>query len=96
MNDQQSMGKTRVVRRNDELIVAPVDGELVMLSVEKGQYFGIGGVGTRIWELLESPKNETSIIQAIVAEFDVDEDTCRRDVIEFLDRLLEMDLIALE
>lgn len=96
MNDRQNMGKNRAVKRNDELIVASIDGELVMLSVEKGQYFGIEGVGTRIWELLESPKTEDSIIESIIEEFEVDEATCRRDVVEFLDRMLEMELIVLE
>lgn len=96
MNDRQNMGKNRAVKRNDELIVASIDGELVMLSVEKGQYFGIEGVGTRIWELLESPKTEDSIIESIIEEFEVDEATCRRDVVDFLDRMLEMELIVLE
>jgi len=88
--------KDRKLKRNADLIVASVDDELVMLSVEKGQYFGVAGVGPRIWELLESVDTENDIVVSILREYEVDETTCRRDVRDFLDRMIEMGLVVLE
>ena len=44
-----------LVSRNPNLVAANVDGDLVMMSVEQGEYFGITGVGSRVWELLATP-----------------------------------------
>jgi len=96
MTLQNAIENDRKVKRNADLIVASVDDELVMLSVEKGQYFGVTGVGTRIWELLESPCTENDIVGSILREFEVDEATCRNDVRAFLDRMLEMELVVLQ
>lgn len=96
MTIQEKTKIDRKLQRNDELIVASVDDELVMLSVEKGQYFGVSGVGIRIWELLESPRSELNIIEIILNEFQVDEVTCRRDVGDFLDQMLELELVTSE
>ena len=32
-----------------------MDGEKVMLSIEKGKYYNLGLLGGVIWELIESP-----------------------------------------
>ena len=36
-------------------IVSDMDGEKVMLSIEKGKYYNLGLLGGVIWELIESP-----------------------------------------
>ena len=50
-----SIQGTTVVVRDPDMIAAEMDGDLVMMSIERGEYFGVGGVGPRLWELLEAP-----------------------------------------
>jgi hypothetical protein len=50
-------------------------------------------VGSRIWELLADPLTTSEICARLVAEFEVDTDTCETDVVEFVGQLLESDLI---
>nr|WP_319565123.1 lasso peptide biosynthesis PqqD family chaperone [uncultured Rhodoferax sp.] len=75
--------------RDPDLISTDMDGDTVMLSIERGEYFGIGGVGTRVWELLEQAVSMQTIVQAICAEYDVDEATCLADVQAFFNELLK-------
>ena len=82
-----------VVVRDPDMIAAEMDGDLVMMSVERGAYFGIGGVGTRVWELLEQPRSVDQLCAAIVAEYEIDEATCRTDVTAFVQRLLDEKLV---
>ena len=82
-----------VLVRDPDMIAAEMDGDLVMMSVERGAYFGIGGVGTRVWELLEQPHSVDQLCAAIVAEYEVDEGVCRRDVVEFVQKLLDEKLV---
>lgn len=79
---------TRYLRHPD-LVSADMDGETVMMSLERGEYFGIGGVGTRIWDLLAQPVSIDEICRIIGDEYEVDAATCRRDVAAFLEQLVE-------
>ena len=79
--------------RNPDLIWTDVDGETVMLSIERGEYFGLGGIGGHIWQLLAEPVTVDEICQSVVAEFDVDADTCRADVSALLMELLDNEAV---
>ncbi len=76
------------IERNQDLMSADMDGEVVMMSVEDGAYYGIGGVGGRIWALLERPTALNDVVQAICAEYAVDRATCERDVLAFAGQLV--------
>jgi hypothetical protein len=78
---------TRIVRLPD-LIASEMDGDLVMMSIERGEYYGISGVGTRIWELVEQPASLAQIASTIHAEFDIDAPSCERDVLQFVGEML--------
>ena len=82
----------RFVRRHD-LIATDMDGETVMMSLERGEYFGLQGVGPRIWELLEERQTVDQLTKIIVTEYDVDESICRADIQELLDSLLLNNLV---
>lgn len=84
-----------LIVRCPDMVAAEMDGDLVMMSVEQGEYFGIGGVGTRAWELLEQPMTVEQICAVIVEEFEVDEATCREDMLSFANELLTLGLVKL-
>jgi hypothetical protein len=79
--------------RDSDLVCAEMDGDLVMMSIENGEYYGIGGVGTRIWELLDQPTTIEQIVETIMAEFDIEETQCRDDALSFAEKLFELGLI---
>ncbi len=95
MSQVPSIHGGSLLTRNPEVAFREVDGETVMLSVETGKYYSLNTVATRIWALLAQPMTVDEICAVIVAEFEVDEQTCRRDVIELAaelaaDRLVEV------
>lgn len=83
-----ALTRDTAVKRNPQLIAADMDGDTVMMSIESGEYFGLGGVGTRVWDLLAQPHTIAQLTQAICAEYEVDAATCEADIIRFLDELL--------
>ncbi len=84
------------VRRNQELVASEIEGKTVLLSIERGKYYGFEEVGTRIWQLMEQAVSISEICAVLEQEFEVDPDTCRNDVYAFLDMLRTEDLIAVE
>ena len=82
----------RLVRKPD-LIANDMDGDLVMMSIERGEYYGISGVGVRIWALLAEPVTAAEIAATLAREFEVDGATALQDSREFLAGLLARELI---
>ena len=85
-----SVGLDTTLNRNDDLLHASVGAEeCVMMSIEAGNYYGLNAVGSRIWELLESPKTVGQLCTQICEEFEVDEQTCVDAVVQFVDDLIK-------
>jgi hypothetical protein len=72
------------VTRHEDMISAEIGGEAVMMSIEKGAYFGLNPIATRIWDLIEKPQSIAGLIAVITEEYDVSEEQCAADVQEFV------------
>ena len=84
-----------IINKNLEIDDTDLDGEKVMMNLDKGEYFMINEVGSRIWEIINEPMNVKGIVDALRSEYEVDEETCKDTVIEFLGRLNNADLISI-
>ncbi len=70
-----------------------VGDETVLLDLVSGVYFGLDGVGKRIWETVAEGQTLDETVAAITTEFDVDEDQARADIIEFAEDLVQRGLL---
>lgn len=80
--------------RKPDLIAAEVDGDQVMMSIEQGEYFGITGVGSHVWELLARPISIAEITDIICTKYDVEEAQCRSDMQSFVEELFKLGLVS--
>jgi hypothetical protein len=83
------------IRRAGECSAVMVDDELVMMSIQLGQYFALNQAGARVWELLETPKTVADLCVVMEAEFEVDREVCRREVAALIEELKTKRLVAL-
>ncbi|NBB78332.1 MAG: lasso peptide biosynthesis PqqD family chaperone [Verrucomicrobia bacterium] len=79
--------------RDSGHVAATIDGDVVMLSVDKGEYFSTSGVGARIWEMMAEPISLSELAHALCNEYEVDEQKCLSDVQSFVQRLNELGLV---
>ena len=86
-NDGRLSGSDILVRNDAELLTTVVDGELIGMSVEQGACYGLNGVGTRIWELLAEPCSLAGLCEQLTSEYEVDADTCLREVLDLVEEL---------
>lgn len=82
------------IQRENNIFTAPLDDTLLMMSVERGVYHGLNGVGARIWELLAAPITEAALVDSLLAEYEVERETCVTQVAAFLTGLRERGLLA--
>jgi hypothetical protein len=81
------------VRRIGDVLDVDMDGELVMMNIEQGRYFGLNQTGTRIWALLAEPVVISDLCDQLTVKFSVPPKQCEHEVVVFLERLLTRGLL---
>ncbi len=86
------------IRIHPDVVWRDVDGEIVLLNVVSGQYFGLDEVGSRVWLLLQQDGEAGAALSVlrdrVVAEFDVDAPTALADLTSLFKQLLEQQLVT--
>jgi Coenzyme PQQ synthesis protein D (PqqD) len=85
-------GKLRL--REHGLNWREIDGEVVVLDIERSHYLNLNPTGCVLWLMLADGATEPELVQKLTEEFDVDERTARNDVEAFLSTCRQNNLIA--
>ncbi len=72
--------KDTMIVRSDGPVGTSIPGETVILDPAKGVYFGLDGVGARVWELLANPIRFGDLIDTLESEYEVDRATLESDI----------------
>jgi hypothetical protein len=73
-----------------------IEDELVALNLETSFYYGVDGIGTQIWRLLIDENMTISAACAkLLEEYDVDAETCQREVRAFVGQLIDAKLMEM-
>ena len=82
------------VKPKPSVVFQEVEGEIVLLDLDREKYFALDPVGTRCWQLLAEHGDVEKIVATMVAEYDVDEDTLRKDLGDLLAQLESAELVV--
>jgi hypothetical protein len=74
-------------------VSSDLGGEVAILDLQAGTYYGLDNVGARVWSLIQEPRTVVEIRDIIVSEYEVEPDRCERDLIALLQRLADKRLI---
>ncbi|MGX1099875.1 PqqD family peptide modification chaperone [Amorphus sp. MBR-141] len=92
--DVSSKPTNPIYRRRENVLSADFNDELVMMSVETGQYFNLNAVGAHIWRLMETPQSLDDIVAALTDAYDAPEAAIREEALRFLARLEQEEMVA--
>jgi len=84
-----------VISRSPAVLTAEVSGEIVMMSIERGSYFGLDDIGSDIWKRIEPPCTFAALIDGLAAAYDAERATIAADVCVLLDRMAAQDVVRL-
>ncbi|KMY51875.1 lasso peptide biosynthesis PqqD family chaperone [Peribacillus loiseleuriae] len=96
MNQIEIISINQMVSQGQGNIVSDMDGEKVMLSIQNGKYYNLGEMGGEIWELMKEPISIQSLVSTLCSIYDVDQTVCEEQVIAFIAKLQDEDLIQME
>lgn len=81
-----------------ELIKREIAGDTILVPVgrtvlDSNGLFVLNELGAFIWDLLPDADSVQDISNAVLAQYEVPEETAQKDVSEFLEKLRSMDII---
>lgn len=71
-------------------------GESVALNLRSGQYHGLNGVASRMFEALREAKAVGDVVEPLAAEFEQPREVIERDLLVFVRALAERGLVELD
>lgn len=80
-------------QRSVELLEADLNDELVALEPERGTCFGFNSVAKDVWRKLDRPRSFDELRSELLAEYEVSDEDCTRDLRELLDHMRDAKLI---
>ena len=94
--NKQEISRESIIKQVDDIVASEIDGETVMMSIENGGYYGLDPIGSSVWELIETPIKVADLIDILLKKYDVDVETCEKDVLKFLNEINGENILVLE
>jgi len=66
---------------------------MVLMNVHTSAYFGLNDVATHIWQLLETQSTFSTIIQALLEQYEVTRQQCEEEVKAVLQQMLRTNVL---
>ena len=70
-----------------------IDGEAIIINLETGVYYSMQGIGGDVWSMIAAQRSFGSMLDEIVATYDVTADDARRDLEAVVGELIEEGLV---
>lgn len=81
------------IRKTSQQASCDLQGEVIVLGMKKGEYFGLNEIGSSVWSRLEKPHTIRTLRDALLSEYDVDSATCERDLLGLVAELRNLELV---
>lgn len=88
-----SLHPASIVVVSKDQMASDIGGETVILGLTAGRYYGLGSVGARIWQLIQTPTAVADVRETIVSEYEVDPEQCQTDLLLLLEKMLAAGLV---
>src|SRR5579862_8378667 len=85
-----------MVVASEEVLSREIRNETVLLDLKTENYFGLDGVGPRIWQLIKDGASLPQIEATLTAEYEVGDEVLTRDLEQFVQDLTQAGLVSLK
>ena len=91
MNKNVSL--TSRIKISDDIVSRNLQGEIVLLDLKTGSYYGLDVMGTIMWDLIQKHKSLEKVHDLLTEEYDIAEVQCTQDLLNFVSTLHDKKLI---
>ena len=77
----------KLAKANERFSQTEIDDEVVVMSLESGDFFSLTGTARAIWMLIDGTRSRAALLTELAAQFDVQEPALAGDLDAFLAQL---------
>ncbi|RYD67827.1 MAG: PqqD family protein [Sphingomonadales bacterium] len=89
-----SFNPASILNLSDDAVAAEVSGEIVLISISNGRYFGLDSIGSDIWRRIEGGKSLEALCDELCDSYDGDAATIRQETQALVETLLGRGLLT--
>ncbi len=86
---------TKYIVRSNNLVWRIIDGEAFLMTEDGKKVHMLNKVGTLIWQYADGSLPIKGIISKILERFDINEETAKKDSLEFINKLVDMKMLTI-
>lgn len=86
----------RTVRAGRDVVFRELGGEMVLLDLKSGVYYGLNEIGARMWSLLVELRDPGQVVDALERQYAADRPQLVRDLEKLVAALSEKGLLDVE
>jgi len=91
---QTSLNPASILNLSDDAVAAEVSGEIVLISISNGRYFGLDSIGSDIWRRIEGGKTLDALCDELCDSYDGDAATIRQETRALVETLIGRGLLT--
>ena len=84
-----------VERINLEVAEAKIDNKTVLLNIEQGDYYNFNATSSDIWTWIAQPLEVQDLCKLVATKYSCTEEECFADVLDFLNELIQLNLLKI-
>ena len=79
---------------NSEIIAKDLQGDMVLLNKENGDYFTLNSIGSEVYNYICAGKETEEIIDLLFDRYDIEYDKLKTDILSLIDSMKEKNIIS--
>jgi len=83
-----------ILGRDESILESDIGDEKVMMSIALGRFWGTNAMGRQVYDLCDGKRRLEQLCELLMDQFDVDAETCQREVLAFAQRAVERGLLV--
>jgi hypothetical protein len=91
-----SIGLEACVRRKADVLTAEINGEVVTMNAELGEYYSLNPIASDIWHRLVQPKKVEELVAELTNSYEGEPSVIQADVILLIESLSAKGLLITE
>lgn len=86
-------GPTVQITRTDQQVSCTIDGEVVVMSLERHEFYALNETASAVWDLTATPCSIDEIVGDLVTRYAVDEEVCATGVHAVVERMAGLGIV---
>lgn len=93
MGDQIDVSRSIMLKQADGVLSADVDEDVIIMNMESGKFYGLDDIGRSVWEFIAQPRPVHEVCEHLLAEYEVDRETCEASLLKLVESLVDARLV---